>query len=338
VFGPYTHAIDPVIADVGGVYLWWYGLSYTLGFLNIFLYVNRHRRSVGVTHRDVYVLTLCVAAGVLLGGRAVEVAFDEWPFYREHPELVPAYWLGGMATHGLLTGAAVGAWIFVRLRGKSFRTLADALVIPGAFLMGMGRIGNFIDGQIVGSVTDAWWGVQFPDSADFRHPVVLYDGLKNLLLIPYLMRVRRTNPTPGATAARFVFWYAFLRIFIDLFRDYPTHRLELGTGQTLNLVMTLLGLVLLARSRMRRLGRLAPASTRPGSSAVSERVPLIVYRTAFVLLLLFCLTIPSNWTQDVPARYSKRHPDLQYSWLYPRIDTSPRIAPAQLKLRPTADD
>ena len=74
--------------------------------------------------------------------------------------------------------------------------------------MGLGRIGNFIDGQIVGAVTDVWWAVQFPDAEGFRHPVVLYDGMKNLLLMPYLLHVRRTNPTPGAVAARFVFWYA----------------------------------------------------------------------------------------------------------------------------------
>ena len=103
--------------------------------------------------------------------------------------------------------------------------------------MGLGRIGNFIDGQIVGSVTSLPWGVLFPDAELPRHPVVLYDALKNLLLVPYLVHVQRTNRTPGAVAARFVFWYAFPRIFIDLVRDYPTHRLALGTGQTLNLVM-----------------------------------------------------------------------------------------------------
>ena len=63
--------------------------------------------------------------------------------------------------------------------------------IPGAFLLGIGRIGNFIDGQIVGRVTDVWWAVKFPDAEGFRHPVVLYDGAKNLLLIPLLLWSRR---------------------------------------------------------------------------------------------------------------------------------------------------
>jgi phosphatidylglycerol:prolipoprotein diacylglycerol transferase len=252
------------------------------------------------------------------------VAFGEWPFYREHPWLIPAYWLGGMATHGLLLGAAAGAALFTYVRRRPFLELADALVVPGAFLMGAGRIGNFIDGLIVGGVTDVWWGVRFPDAPGIRHPVVLYDGAKNLALIPYLLWVRGTNHTPGATAARFVFWYAFPRIFIDLFRDYPTHRLALGTGQTLNIVMALVGLVLLVRSRLRRLGRLRrrPSSAHPPRAAADIRPP-IGQRLALAVMLISCLTIPSNWTQDVPTRYGTRHPGLVHSRLYPKLDTSP---------------
>jgi phosphatidylglycerol:prolipoprotein diacylglycerol transferase len=319
--GPYVHAIDPVLFQLGGVCLWWYGLSYTLGFLQTHLTLRRQRVALGLSPDEVYTLSLFFAVGVLAGGRFIEVAFDEWPFYREHATLIPAYWLGGIATHGLLLGAAVGVGLFAAVRRKPFLPLCDALVVPGALLMGLGRIGNFIDGQIVGAETDVWWAVKFPDAEGFRHPVVLYDGAKNLLLIPYLLWVRRTNSTPGAVSARFVFWYAFPRIFIDLFRNYPTHRLALGTGQTLNIVMAFIGVVLLYRSRQRRLGRLvspAPASPR-GTPA--NRKPSWLQRGLFALLLVFCLLIPSNWTQDVPARYGKRHAGLANSWFYPEIHT-----------------
>jgi phosphatidylglycerol:prolipoprotein diacylglycerol transferase len=324
MLGPYTHRIDPIIADLGGLHLWWYGLSYALGFFQIYLFAKRHRADLALTYSNVFVLTLMLGIGVLIGGRVIEVSFDEWNFYRQHPWFVPAYWLGGMATHGLLIGAAAGTWLFARVYRKPFLQLADLLVIPGAFLMGIGRIGNFIDGQIVGSVTDVKWAVQFPYAEGFRHPVVLYDGAKNLLLVPYLLRARRANTTPGATAARFVFWYAFPRIFIDLFRDYPTHRLALGTGQTLNLIMAALGVVLLIRSRMRRLGRLAPLPVYAASSG-DERdgSSHLGLRMALASLLFFCLIIPSNWTQDVPTHYATRHGGLRHSWLYPQIDTAP---------------
>jgi phosphatidylglycerol:prolipoprotein diacylglycerol transferase len=325
MFGPYVHDIDPVLLGVAGVHLWWYGLGYALGFLQIHLHLSRSRGSrPRLSPREIWSLSLFVGVGVLAGGRLVEVAFDEWPFYREHPRLVPALWLGGMATHGLLLGGAAGTILFARRHGKSFLHLADALAVPAACLMGIGRIGNFIDGQIVGAVTDVWWAVKFPDAEGYRHPVVLYDGAKNLLLMAYLARVRRVNATPGAAAARFVFWYAAPRTVIDLFRDYPTHRLALGTGQTLNIAMAAAGAVLLYRSRLRRLGRLpsVPADAPPAEGGI-DVPPLPAQRLAFAGLLALCLTIPSNWTQDIPSRYGRRHPGLEYSWIYPRIDTAP---------------
>ena len=324
MLGPYVHNIDPIIGSVFGIYLWWYGLSYTLGFLQIHLFLRRARGRMGLTLSEAYSLTLVFSVGVLAGGRLVEVLFDEWPFYREHPGLIPALWLGGMASHGLLVGAAASTWLFCWRYRKCFLSVADELVIPGAVLLGIGRLGNFIDGQIVGRVTDAWWGVQFPYADGFRHPVVLYDGLKNLLLIPLLLLIRRLRPAPGFVAASFVFWYAFLRIFVDLFRDYPTHRLDLGTGQTLNILMTLLGAGLLVWSRFKPLAfrRSAPAPSFTVAPAPG-RFHLALKRAAVALLLLFSLTLPGNWTQDIPARYGQRHPGLRHSRLYPHIDTAP---------------
>lgn len=323
VLATYVHDIDPIILSVAGVHLWWYGLGYTLGFWQLHRFVRRHRASLGLDERDAAALSLIVIAGVLAGGRAFAMIFDEWHFYRNHVIFAPRLWLGGMATHGLLAGAAAGVAIFSLAWRRSFLRLADLLVIPGAFLMGVGRIGNFIDGIIVGGLTDVWWGVQFPYAEGVRHPVVLYDGLKNLLLVPYLAHVRATNPTPGATAARFVFWYAFLRVFLDLFRDYPTHRLALGTGQTLNIVMAILGAVLLLRSRLRRLGRLKHAAIPADAPPEAFRAPLWWQRAALAAILLCCLAIPSHWTQNVPRQYEARHPGLRHSWLYPDIDTAP---------------
>ena len=322
--GGYIHDIDPVLADVGGLHLWWYGLGFALGFLQIHRFLIAHRLSIGLTRRDVWILSTLIVVCVLVGGRGVEIAFDEWPFYRNHLELIPAFWLGGMATHGLLLGAFVATAAFSLVWKKGFLVLADTLAVPGAFLMGVGRIGNFIDGQIVGSVTDVWWGVRFPYAEAFRHPVVLYDGVKNLLLVLWLLHVRRSNPTPGAVAAQFVFWYAFPRIFIDLFRDYPTHRLAFGTGQTLNALMAVLGFVLIVRSRWRRLGRLKARAWVPTPlPAGADSPPTFAQRAAFAVLLMSCLTIPSNWTQNIPVRYGARHAGLTHSWLYPPIDWAP---------------
>ncbi|MBI4559888.1 MAG: prolipoprotein diacylglyceryl transferase [Candidatus Hydrogenedentes bacterium] len=319
--GPFVHGIDPIIAEVGGVYLWWYGLSYSLGFLEIHLWLRRARGRLGLDLEEVYRLSILFALGVLLGGRLVQVGFYEWPYYLHHPERIPALWLGGMATHGLLLGAVVATWGFCRKSGKDFLTIADELVIPGAFLMGLGRIGNFIDGQIVGRETDIWWAVKFPDIEGFRHPVVLYDGLKNLLLIPLLVFVQKKRSTPGVVLAHFIFWYAFLRIFVDLYRMYWTELLGLATGQSFNVIMSCVGVALLIwlsrRKRPAHAATLQPVKVPPDQRR--EARTNWVSRIILVAILLFALTIPSNRTQDIPARYGHRHPGLHYSWLYPPL-------------------
>ena len=318
MIGPFVHHIDPVIAQPAGICLWWYGLSYATGFLSLHLWVRRSRGRLGLSLAEVDRLTLFLVTGVLLGGRLVEVFFYEWPFYSHHPQLIPAFWLGGMATHGLLLGAVTGAWLFCRSHQKLLLSLLDELAVPAALIMGLGRIGNFIDGQIVGSTTHVWWGVKFPDAEGFRHPVVLYDGLKNLLLIPALLMIRRYDQRQGTLTGHFIFWYGFLRIFVDVFREYPMTLLGIATGQCLNIAMAVAGLGLLAWSRRQTGGTRSVASIREPwprrSVALHKRNSFP--RFAFAGLLAFCLTIPSDWTQDIPARYGKRHPGLTYSKLY----------------------
>ena len=192
-----VHRIDPIIGTLFGLHVWWYGLSYALGFLNAHLFLRRQRAQLGLSLRSVYSLTLCLALGVLAGGRALVVFNHEWTFYREHPRLIPAIWLGGMATHGILAGGCLGVLGYCAWRRLPCRTVLDALAIPAAAIMGFGRIGNFIDGQIVGSVTSVPWAIQFPEADGFRHPVVLYDGLKNFLIIPILLWARRRGMPAG---------------------------------------------------------------------------------------------------------------------------------------------
>lgn len=321
--GLFVHDIDPIIGRIGGLYLWWYGASYSLGFLGAFLWIRQRRHSLRYDMSEVYDLAIALAAGILLGGRAVEVIFYEWPYYGAHPWHIPAVWLGGMSTHGILLGAALGTWLFCARHDKSFLAMADALAIAGAYIMGVGRIGNFIDGQIAGSVTEVWWAVKFPDLEGFRHPVVLYDGIKNLLLVPLLLSIRRFNPPQGVVFGHFVLWYGFLRIWVDFFREYRTDFLGLPPGQEFNAFMSLLGLGLIVwaygrRDRAREAVRPVARSSEPSAKTGSN---LWVRRSAFVALLVFPLIIPSDWTQDVPARYGERHDGLTYSRLYPRIPT-----------------
>ena len=314
MFGPYIHSIDPIVMSVGGIHLWWYGLSYSLGFLNSHLFLRRNRTALGLSRQSVDDLTLWLAAGVLVGGRAVAV-FNEWPFYRHHPLLIPAIWIGGMATHGLIAGGAAGVSIFCVLHRQPFRPALDVLAIAAAMILGCGRIGNFIDGQIVGTLTSVPWAVKFPDVDGYRHPVVLYDALKNFMLIPVLLWVRSRGVPPGRVAALFLLLYPMLRIPIDLLRDYGVE--TAATGQTLNVIMAVTGLVLLVRNVLRRSADHAEAPPPARESPVGARA---WRRVAIAGILAVPLIFPSDSTRDVPAHYGKRHPHLVHSVMYPTIE------------------
>jgi phosphatidylglycerol:prolipoprotein diacylglycerol transferase len=323
MIGPFVHNIDPIFGKLGGFYLWWYGLSYTLGFLGVFFWLRRNRETLAMNMSHVYDLTIFIAIGVLVGGRMVEVFFYEWEYYGTHPRHIPAVWLGGMSTHGILLGAIIGIILFCKLYRRSFFEIGDVLAVAGAYIMGVGRIGNFIDGQIVGSITDAWLGVKFPDVDGFRHPVVLYDGIKNLLLIPFLLFIRNTKPPRGIIVAHFILWYGFLRIFVDLFREYRTNFFGFPPGQEFNIFMTAVGSCLLFWFYMQKKETtgliIATTSSKMTQSAELGR-SIRFKQIVFALLLLLPTVIPSDWTQDVPERYGKRHSGLSYSAIYPRID------------------
>lgn len=323
MIGPYVHSIDPIIGTILGIHLWWYGLSYTLGFFNAHRFIAKRRSEINLTGRDIFDLSLLLTIGVLVGGRFVEVVFYEWPFYREHIKLIPAFWLGGMATHGLMLGGILGIAGFSWRKRKRFLELTDALALPAAFILGVGRIGNFVDGQIIGSITSVPWAVRFPDADGFRHPVVLYDGAKNLLIIPLLWYLLQRRPATGVITGVFLFLYAFLRVFIDLLREYPTSLFGLATGQVLNIAMAIVGLLLIVLPLVRQSFPSQAGQEHTAGEKSAETGGLALRRIVLASLLLFSLIIPSDWTQDIPARYGKRHDGLVYNALYPRLDTTP---------------
>lgn len=318
--GPFVHNLDPVLADIGGVYLWHYGLFYTLGFLILYLWLRMQRQQIGLTLKEVYDLSILSSLGVLIGGRLVAVIFYEWSYYGNHLDQIPAYWIGGMGSHGFISGVVIAIWLFCRLKGKSFFQISDAIVIPAAFLLGLGRFANFIDGQIVGSLTDVWWAVQFPDAEGYRHPVVLYDGAKNFLLVPLLLYIRHKNPPRGVLTAHFILWYGFFRIFIDIFRDYRTDIIGIPPGQIFNASMAIIGVALLFWFYWKQRDKKVTADTlRTTPSEEIAAGGLWWRKIIFGAILVFSLVIPSDHTQDIPLVYGKRHPGLQHSALYPPI-------------------
>lgn len=310
----FVHNINPVIMKVCGIELYYYGLAYAIGFAGIFGWLAWRRDALGWNRRNVYDFSILFSTCVLLCGRLFSVLVYHRSYYWQHPLQLFAYWKGGMATHGVLLGAVLAIFIYSRWQCISFRQLADEIVIPAAFLLALGRVGNFMNGQICGTVTNVWWAVKFPGLDGFRHPVTLYEAIKNLMIIPILLIVsRRAKAKRGLMAAHFIFWYGFLRLFTDIFRDHGATWLGIGVNQYYNALMGVAGLVLMIvfMHSDRQEQRLPVVSGTDKNKLQFQQGPVVsgmwIRRIVLTAIIVFSMVIRSAWTPQVLEQRRMQH-------------------------------
>lgn len=302
------HDFDPAIAvtPIGAIY--WYGAVYSFGFLGIFVWFWLRRAASGMTNADAFTFTIVFAIGVMVGGRVFDILVYELDYYRDRPLAVLNWWEGGMASHGVLLGGLVATAIFARMKKLSPISLLDEVVVPGAFLMAIGRLGNFIEGGVVGSTTSMPWGFVYPDLYGARHPVALYESAKNFVILPILVwAILRWSPGRGVVASLFIFLYAGLRFAVDLFRDYEAAWLGIGTGQVFNLLMAATGLIMLIWTLRSPREPVFPTQATARAASWLQIIFLIV-------LVLYPLGIPTSWTRANIVE--KRQEDLNETGIY----------------------
>jgi len=247
--------IDPVLIRLGPIALRWYGLMYVLGLTAAFFMIKTRAaaRNVALAIEDLHDLILYAAFGVILGGRLGYVLFYNLSYYLEHPAKLLAVWEGGMSFHGGLLGVIMAAGIFCWRKGYAFYSLADLAAPAAPIGLGLGRIGNFINGELFGRVTDVPWCMVFDRTGGgplCRHPSQLYEALlEGLLLFVVLWVLGRRPRPPGTLFWVFIAGYGACRSFVELFREPDAHlgllAGVLSMGQLLSLPMLVLGFVML---------------------------------------------------------------------------------------------
>ena len=251
----FIHNIDPALFSIGPFQIRYYGLFYAIGFIMAYFLISylAKKKDLPLSKDDVADYILYVLVGTVLGARVFYILFYNLPFYLSNPLEIIAIWHGGLSFHGGLIGAAIAGFYFCRKKKVSFYELADITVIPLALGLALGRIGNFINGELFGRITNAPWCIDYSQNRFItdipegcRHPSQLYASFKNLIIFFTLWAIKDKNLPKGFMFWLFVVMYSALRFAVEFFRQ-PDEQLGfiigiLSMGQILSIVMFAIGL------------------------------------------------------------------------------------------------
>ena len=257
----WIHNLDPVLVHLGFLQIRWYGLVYVLGFLLGIWWLQQARKKgqLAITEESVWDLIFYLMLGVIIGSRLFMIFWNpEIYFYK--PWNLLYIWQGGMSFHGGFVGIMVACWYYCKKKQLNFWTVADILAVPAIFALALGRIANFINGELVGRVWNGRWCVVFPDyGPECRHPNMIYSAVQRLAVFGWLwfLSVKKDFKAGQVTSVRdlpltpfragfifwnFVFWEGIGRFIVDFYRhDLPSnYYFSLSLGQWFSLIMILI--------------------------------------------------------------------------------------------------
>lgn len=252
--------IDPVLFKMGFFELRWYSLAYLVGIIGGWLYIIYMNRRAGGNRLDakmIDALPMWMVLGIVLGGRLGYVLFYNFSYYIQHPAEILQVWHGGMSFHGGLIGTILSAYLFTRKYKIPFLALTDLLAIATPIGLFLGRLANFINGELYGRVTDWKYGVIFAGQYYPRHASQLYEAALEGFVLFFVLMVAALKFNAlkriGLASGIFMAWYAASRFVIEFFREPDTqigYIAEYFTmGQMLCLPMFLLGVWLVLKAK-----------------------------------------------------------------------------------------
>ena len=245
--------IDPVAFSLGPLSVRWYGLMYLFGFAFAMWLAGRRADAPnsGWTRNEVSDLLFYGFLGVILGGRIGYVLFYNFDLFLADPTYLFKIWTGGMSFHGGLIGVITAMIWFAHKTKRHFFTVADFVAPLIPFGLGVGRIGNFLNGELWGRVTDVPWAIIFPEAGpEPRHPSQLYQfALEGVVLFIILNLFWRKNPPRGAISGMFLLFYGLFRFLVEFVRQ-PDSQLglyfqEISMGQILSTPMIIIGALMI---------------------------------------------------------------------------------------------
>ena len=242
-------AFDPVIVSIGPFAIRWYALAYIFGILLGWFYARaiiRNETFWGgkppLTIADFDDFIVWVTLGIILGGRIGYVLFYNPSYFLAHPAEILQLWNGGMSFHGGFAGCVLAVVLFAWRRNISILSLGDITCAVGPIGLCLGRLANFINGELWGRPTDVPWAMVFPNGGPLpRHPSQLYEAaLEGLVLLIVLALAIRAGALkrPGLIIGIFAVGYAVARSFCEMFREPDAQLGFLFGGLTMGMLLS----------------------------------------------------------------------------------------------------
>ena len=253
----YTHNLDPVLFDFNIIVIRWYSLAYIFGILigwwlgKKILIKKFQSIYFSFKAKEFDDLITYLVISILIGGRLGYIFFYNFEYYILNPFDIFKIWEGGMSFHGALLGVIYGTYLFSKKRNINTFFLLDIIACVSPIGIFLGRIANFINGELVGKTTNVFWGVIFPYIDDFpRHPSQLYEALLEGVILFTVMNIiiLKKNYIIGTCSYMFLILYGCFRIISEFFRE-PDEQVGyllsvISMGMLLSTVMIVAGVII----------------------------------------------------------------------------------------------
>ena len=252
----FTHNLDPVLFDLGFIAIRWYSLAYVAGILIGWWFGKKiitkrfenTEKKFDLKEFDDLISYLIIS--IIIGGRVGYVIFYNLEYYILNPLDIVKIWEGGMSFHGALIGVIIGTYLFSLKKKISSFFLLDVIACVSPIGIFLGRIANFINGELVGKVTNFSWGVIFPAiDALPRHPSQLYEAFLEGIVLFFILNyfIFKKNYKTGTCSFLFLIYYGFFRVVSELFRE-PDAQIGylfslFSVGTILSLLMIIVGII-----------------------------------------------------------------------------------------------
>ena len=255
-----VHNFDPTLIDFGIIQIRWYSLAYIFGILLGWWYGKIIiKKQISPDNYKIYLskfddLIGYLIIGIIVGGRLGYVFFYDLSFYLDNILEIFKIWKGGMSFHGGLIGVAVSTYFFANKRNLNYKIYFDTICCVAPIGLFLGRVANFINGELYGIPTEKPWGIIFPKIDNVvRHPSQIYEALLEGFVLFIVLNFLATKKIigNGLISSLFLILYGTFRIISEQFREPDKHMgyifEYLSMGSLLSIIMIIFGLLFLSK-------------------------------------------------------------------------------------------